>query len=134
MQTKARAKLAAAGVRPTRQRVALAALLFGKGCRHVTAETLHAEAAGAGARVSLATVYNTLNAFVEAGLLRQVAVDAGRVCFDTNTSSHHHFFDAATGSLVDIPAASVRVDGLPAAPAGSEIDRVDVIVRLKPKR
>jgi Fur family iron response transcriptional regulator len=122
-----------AGLRPTRQRIELAGVLFAKGPRHLTAEALHAEAAHAGVRVSLATVYNTLNAFIDAGLVRQVAVDGSRVYFDTNVDAHHHFFDEDTGALEDIPADQVAVAALPTPPSGAEITRVDVVVRVKRK-
>jgi Fur family iron response transcriptional regulator len=124
-------RLRAVGLRPTRQRLALARLLFEKGDRHVTADELHAEAVEAGVGVSLATVYNTLNQFTEAGLLREVAVEAGRAYFDTNTSNHHHFYFEDRGKLVDIPAEGLSVEGVPNAPAGTEVARVDVIVRLR---
>ncbi len=126
-------RLRAAGLRPTRQRLALGRLLFEKGDRHVTADELHAEAVEAGVGVSLATVYNTLNQFAAAGLLREVAVEAGRAYFDTNTSDHHHFFFEDGGRLVDIPAEGLSVAGVPAAPSGTEVARVDVIVRLRPR-
>jgi Fur family iron response transcriptional regulator len=126
-------RLRAAGLRPTRQRLALARLMFGSGDRHFTADTLHAEAEAEGIGVSLATVYNTLNQFTAAGLLRAVAVEAGRAYFDTNTSNHHHFYFEDSGRLVDIPAEHLAVSGVPEAPAGAEIARVDVIVRLKPQ-
>jgi len=124
-------RLRAAGLRPTRQRLALARLLFEKGARHITADALHAEANEAGVAVSLATVYNTLNQFTAAGLLREVAVESGRAYFDTNTSDHHHFYFEDEGELVDIPAEGLSVAGVPAAPVGTEVARVDVIVRLK---
>jgi len=127
-------RLRAAGLRPTRQRLALARLLFDKGDRHITADELHAEAESAGVGVSLATVYNTLNQFTSAGLLREVAVEAGRAYFDTNTSDHHHFYFEEGGRLVDIPAAGLTVKGVPAAPAGTDIARVDVIVRLRGRK
>lgn len=123
-------RLRQAGLRPTRQRLALARLLFGAGDRHVTAETLHEEALAADVRVSLATIYNTLHQFTDAGLLRQVALDGSRTYFDTNVSDHHHFFHEADGALIDIPADAISVAGLPAAPAGARIARIDVIVRL----
>lgn len=129
--TKALDRLKSVGLRPTRQRLGLGKLLFEGGDRHVTAEDLHGQAVEAGLRVSLATVYNTLNQFTEAGLLREVVVEAGRSYFDTNTSAHHHFFYENTGSLQDIPAEQVRVHDLPAAPAGTSVSRVDVIVRLR---
>ena len=112
-----------AGLRPTRQRVALARLLFANGDRHVTAEMLHGEAVRSGQRVSLATVYNTLHQFKQAGLLREVAVCGQCTYFDTNTSNHNHYFIEADGSLIDIPGNSVRVDGLPSRPitSGSRI-------------
>ena len=131
MVSSARDLVAQSGLRPTRQRIELAGVLFAKGCRHLTAEGLHAEAARAGVRVSLATVYNTLNAFIGAGLVRQVAVDGARVYFDTNVEPHHHFFHEDTGELSDIPADQIAVTDAPAAPPGSEISRVDVIVRVK---
>ena len=124
-------RLRGAGLRPTRQRLALARLLFEKGDRHITADELHAEAVEAGVGVSLATVYNTLNQFTAAGLLREVAVEAGRAYFDTNTSDHHHFYFEDRGKLVDIPAEGLSVAGVPNAPAGTEVARIDVIVRLK---
>jgi len=120
-------------LRPTRQRLALARLLFESGDRHVTAEQLHGEAADAAIPVSLATVYNTLHQFTEAGLLREVVVEPGRSYFDTNNADHHHFFCEANGLLQDIPAREVTVSGLPLAPDGTEIRRVDVIVRIAPQ-
>lgn len=124
-------RLKAAGLRPTRQRLALAKLLFDAGDRHVTAEQLHGEAQTAKIRVSLATVYNTLHQFTEAELLREVVVEPGRSYFDTNTSDHHHFFHEDVGDLTDIPAASLTVATLPKTPDGMEVKRVDVIVRLQ---
>jgi len=122
-------RLLAAGLRTTRQRVGLARLLFDQGDRHITAEQLHAEAEAAGLRVSLATIYNTVNQFTDAGLLREVVVEAGRSYFDTNISDHHHFFTKRDGLLEDVPSGVV-VDGLPKPPPGTRIERVDVIVRL----
>src|ERR1700680_198343 len=103
--------LEAAGLRPTRQRLSLATLLFGSGDRHVNAEMLHEEAVRSGVRVSLATVYNTLHQFVRAGLLREIAIGGQRTYFDTNISNHNHFFVEAEGRLLDIPGNSIRVDG-----------------------
>jgi Fur family iron response transcriptional regulator len=125
------ARLRAAGLRPTRQRVALARLLFDGGDRHVTAEQLHGEAIAAAIPVSLATVYNTLHQFTGTGLLREVVVEPGRSYFDTNIDDHHHFFCESTGMLQDIPGAAVTVGQLPRAPAGTEISRVDVIIRVR---
>ena len=130
-------QLKTAGLRPTRQRLALGRLLYGENGdieRHVTAEQLHAEAMSAGVRVSLATVYNTLHQFTEVGLLREVAVEGAKTYFDTNTSNHCHFFCEGDGKLVDIPDDSLTVSGLPEPPEGMEISRVDVLVRLVEKR
>lgn len=118
------------GLRPTRQRLALAKLLFDGTDRHVTAEFLHGEALRSGIRVSLATVYNTLHQFTDAGLLREIVVDASRSYFDTNTDDHHHFYFETSGQLADIPGEEVSVAALPEAPAGTSIARVDVIIRL----
>ena len=124
-------RLRAAGLRPTRQRVALARLLFEGGHRHVTAESLHVEVKATRMPVSLATVYNTLNQFTQAGLLREIAVDGGRTYFDTNTSDHHHFFVEPDGELHDFPSEKVTIAGLPTPPKGTRLARVDVIVRVR---
>jgi Fur family iron response transcriptional regulator len=123
-------RLKAVKLRPTRQRLALARLLFDQGDRHVSAEQLHGEAVEAGIRVSLATVYNTLHQFTAQGMLREVVIEPGRSYFDTNVSDHHHFFFEDTGTLQDIPGDLVRLALLPAAPHGTSVRRVDVIVRL----
>jgi Fur family transcriptional regulator, iron response regulator len=125
-------QLRAAGLRPTRQRIALASLLFDRGDRHVTAEMLHAEALQSGIPVSLATIYNTLHQFLEAGLLREVAVEGAKTYFDTNTSDHFHFFFENDGVLVDIETNNLKLENLPKAPEGMEITRIDVLVRLAP--
>lgn len=124
-------RLKTAGLRPTRQRLALAKLLLENDHRHVTAEDLFHEARQQGIHVSLATVYNALHQFTTVGLLREVVVDMGQSYFDTNTSHHHHFFDETTGKLSDIPEDHVEISRLPVPPAGQEIDRVEVIVRLR---
>jgi Fur family iron response transcriptional regulator len=126
--------LRGAGLRPTRQRLAVAKLLFDGPDRHVTAEQLHGEALAGGIRVSLATVYNTLHQFTDVALLREVAVQSGRSYFDTNMNEHHHFFDQENGGLADIPGEMISVSRLPTPPEGAEIDRVDVIVRLKSRK
>lgn len=123
-----------AGLRPTRQRLALAHLLFGGPDRHVTAEHLHAEAVEGGERVSLATVYNTLHQFKRAGLVREIAVEGTRAHFDTNTSNHNHFYIEKEGVLVDIPGDAVHVAGVPEPPAGMKIAHIDVVIRLVPAR
>jgi len=124
-------RLRQSGLRPTRQRVELAGLLFQDHDRHVTAEGLHDEITKAGVKVSLATVYNTLHQFTQAGLLRQVIVDAARSYFDTNTGDHQHFFLEREGLLIDIPGDAIAVAGVPAPPPGLTVDRVDVVVRVK---
>jgi len=124
-------KLSAAGLRPTRQRLALAELLFAGKDRHVTAERLYEEARAASLPVSLATVYNTLHQFTAAGLLREIAVDGARVYFDTNVSDHHHFLIEDSGELQDIHGATVSLGDLPAPPEGLRVGRIDVVVRLR---
>lgn len=126
-------RLRGAGLRPTRQRIELAKLLFGQGDRHVTAEMLHAEAVRSGISVSLATIYNTLHQFTQCGLLREVAIEGSKTYFDTNTSDHFHFFFEKDGVLMDIESGELSVDNLPQPPEGMEITRVDVLVRLAPK-
>src|ERR1700744_4746017 len=128
---KAIERLRGAGLRPTRQRVQLASLLFKGMDRHVTAESLHEEVASQGLKISLATIYNTLHQFTHAGLLRQVIVDAARGYFDTNTGDHQHFFLEEEGRLIDIPGEAFSVSGVPAPPIGLAVDRVDVVVRVK---
>ena len=128
------ARLRDAGLRPTRQRLELAGLLFSEGDRHLTAENLHAEAQKAGISVSLATVYNTLHQFTEAGLLRQVVVDAARSYFDTNIGDHQHFYCEDNGQLIDIDGGAIAVSGVPAPPKGMSVESVDVVVRVKRRR
>jgi len=125
--------LRSVGLRPTRQRMALGWILFGKGDRHLTAEMLYEEASRAKVPVSLATIYNTLHQFTEVGLLRQVAVDGSKAYFDTNVTEHHHFFVEGGNGLLDIPGAEVILDKTPTAPEGYEIARIDVVVRLRKK-
>lgn len=123
-------RLRAAGLRPTRQRLALADLLHRHGDRHVTAEQLYEEAVRGKVAVSLATVYNCLHQFTRAGLIREVVVDPGRSYFDTNVSQHHHFFHDRTGQLTDIPAEAIRIGDLPDAPVGTKVSSAEVIIRL----
>lgn len=125
-------RLKDAGLRPTRQRLALGKLLFDAGDRHVTAEQVYAEAGEQGIKVSLATIYNTLNQFTVSGLMREVVVAPGRSYYDTNTEDHHHFFYEDDGALKDIPLDAIALSVMPDAPADSEVSRVDVIVRLRP--
>jgi len=125
------AVLRMAGLRPTRQRVALAELLFGGPHRHVSAEQLHSAAVTSNVNVSLATIYNTLHQFHEAGLLREVAIDASRSYFDTDTSDHHHFFVEDEQRMIDIPASSVEFASLPKAPEGMQVSHVDVVIRVR---
>jgi Fur family iron response transcriptional regulator len=123
-------RLRAARLRPTRQRVALAELIFDGGDRHLTAEQLFDEALRAGVAVSLATVYNCLHQFRKAGLVREVVVDPGRSYFDTNVSDHHHFYHSRTGELIDIPGAAIALGDLPSAPKGMRVESAEVIIRL----
>lgn len=127
-------RLRHSGLRPTRQRVALGDLLFAKGDRHLTVEELHEEAVTAGVPVSLATVYNTLHQFTEAGLIRVLAVEGSKTYFDTNISDHHHFFVEGENHVLDIPVSNLEIGNLPAPPEGMEISHVDVVIRLRPRR
>jgi len=129
--SRAAAALKKAGLRATRQRLALARLLLERGDCHLTAEALHGDAQRGGIRVSLATIYNTLHQFTRVGLLREVVVGSGRSYFDTNTTDHHHFLFEGDGTIVDIPAGDVHIQALPTTPLGTRISRVDVIVRLE---
>lgn len=123
--------LVSAGLRPTKQRMALAKALYDRAPRHVTAEELYHEVSQAGMHVSLATVYNTLHQFTEAGLMREVVVGSGQSYFDTTPHSHYHFFDRSTGEIFDIPEEAINFDMLPEPPPGKVIDRVDVVVRVR---
>ena len=127
-------QLRTVGLRPTRQRLALAKLLFNNCDRHISAEQLHGEALEHNIRVSLATVYNTLHQFTEVGLLREISVDSGRSYFDTNTTAHHHFYMEGSHELVDIPDQHLMLQKMPDVPDGYEIARVDMVVRLRKKR
>lgn len=127
--------LARGGLRPTRQRLALARLLVGDGeDRHVTAESLFALTAESGEKVSLATVYNTLRAFCDVGLMNEVVVDGARSYFDTRMDDHPHFYWEDSHALTDAPAEDVKIAALPDAPSGTEIAKVDVVIRLRPSR
>jgi len=129
--TEALSRLRDAELRPTRQRMALCKLLFDGGNRHVCAEDLHAEARAADVDVSLATIYNTLHQFTEAGLLREVVVESDKKIFDTNTSDHHHFYLEDECRLMDIGGDDLVVRDLPAPPQGTRISGVDVVIRVK---
>ena len=123
-------RLARHGAKPTTQRLQLAELVFARP-QHLSAEQVLKAARVQGIRVSKATVYNTLNLFVECGLLRELVVDRDRVYYDSTVHAHHHFYNVDTGEMIDIPAESVSFAGVPAAPAGTEQDGVDVIIRVR---
>ncbi|MFV0245624.1 MAG: Fur family transcriptional regulator Irr [Qingshengfaniella sp.] len=126
--------LAGAGLRPTRQRVMLAQLLIGDGeNRHVTAEGLFATAMDRGEKVALATVYNTLRAFCQAGLMQEVTVDGSKSYFDTRTDEHPHFYWEDSGALTDAPKSQLEISRLPDVPEGAEIAQIDVVIRLRRK-
>ena len=124
-------RLKESGLRPTRQRVALARLLLDTGPRHVTAEELFQEARSAGIPVSLATIYNTLHQFTAAGLMTEVVAGSGQSYFDTNPTSHYHYFDKTTGEIIDVPDDAIQFTLLPEPPPGKVIDRIDVVVRIR---
>lgn len=123
-------QLQAAGLRATPKRIAIGGLLLDGVDRHVTADDVAVIARKAGVRVSLATVYNTLNQFVAAGLMKRITLDTDRTYFDTNVSDHHHLFFEENGVLHDIPGDNIRVEGLPPIPSGSKVRSVEVIVRM----
>ncbi len=122
-----------ADLRPTRQRVALAKLLYSKGKRHVSAELLHEEAKHENVPVSLATIYNTLHQFKDVGLLQAVVIDSSKTWFDTNVVHHHHFFVEDDNRVFDVPVGDVEFGKLPEPPDGMEISKIDVVVRLRRK-
>jgi len=124
--------LRAVGLRPTEQRIALFNLLFAGGHSHVTAEELHAEVLAHGISLSVATVYNALNDFTEAGLVRVLAVEGARTWFDTNISDHHHFYVEGDGEIRDIDASSISIANIPEPPEGFEIANIDVVIRVRP--
>lgn len=126
-----REKLRRAGLRPTRQRVSLGWVLFGKGNRHLSAEMLYEEALRERVPVSLATVYNTLHQFTQAGLLRELSLDGAKTYFDTADDDHHHFVVEGENRVIDIPAAEIALSTLPQPPEGYEIARVDVVLKLR---
>ena len=131
---RAQAWLSHAGLRPTRQRLTLAELLVGDGKhRHVTAESLYSLALEKGEKVALATVYNTLRAFCEVGLVHEVTVDGSKSYFDTRTDDHPHFYWEESNRLTDAPKAELTISRLPEPPEGMEIAKVDVVIRLRPK-
>jgi len=127
-------RLREANLRPTKQRVALAGLLFAKGDRHVSAENLFEEAKMAGVKISLATVYNTLHQFTESGLLKAIAIDSNRTYFDTNVGDHNHFYVEGSDELIDMPEDVIRFENLPTPPKGMEISGIDVVVRIRQKK
>lgn len=126
-------RLRRAGLRPTRQRIALAGLLFGGPDRHVSAEAIFEEAVSARVAVSLATVYNTLHQFTEAGLLRELAVSGAKSFFDTRTTPHHHFWNEIGGEMTDVAPETVDIARLPDPPPGMEIVGYEVMIRLRPR-
>ena len=125
-------RLAACGIRPTPQRVRIASLLL-SAPQHLSAEQILASLRAAGARVSKATVYNTLNLFASHGLIRLLSVDGTRACFDSNVDAHYHFHDAASGTLIDVPVPEVEFSRLPPAPPGTEVAGIDLVIRLRKK-
>jgi len=124
------ALLQTSGIRPTRQRLLLAAILFDGKHKHLTAEQVHKQAQKGRMRLSLATVYNNLHAFTRAGLLGEVCLDSSCSYFDTNRADHHHFLDESNGHLSDIPAKAIKIARLPKPPSGRKVCKCDVVIRL----
>src|ERR1700722_4233016 len=125
-------RLAASGIRPTAQRGRIASLLLSSP-QHLSAEQILASLRAAGARVSKATVYNTLNLFAGHGLIRQLSVDNSRAWFDSNVEQHYHFHDLSSGALIDVPVASVAFSNMPTPPSGMEVAGIDLVIRLRRK-
>jgi Fur family transcriptional regulator, iron response regulator len=123
-------RLAGLGIRPTAQRVRIAALLLAAP-QHLSAEQILATLRAAGARVSKATVYNTLNLFAERGVIRQLSVDGARTWFDSNVAPHYHLHDMETGALVDVPVPEVEFARLPTLPEGMEMAGIDLVIRVR---
>jgi Fur family transcriptional regulator, iron response regulator len=125
-------RLSECGIRPTAQRVRIAAVLLS--CpQHLSAEQILANLRSAGARVSKATVYNTLNLFAARDLIRQLSVDGSRAWFDSNVEPHYHFHDLASGALIDVPVPEVEFSRLPPPPPGTEVAGIDLVIRLRKK-
>ena len=122
--------LESGAVKPTRQRLAIARVLFARH-QHLSADQVMLSANRADTELSKATVYNTLKLFVEKRLIREVIVDSDKVFYDSNTGPHHHFYDIQTGEIIDIDAAEITVAGLPPLPEGKVAEGVDVIVRIR---
>ncbi|HEY8508779.1 MAG TPA: Fur family transcriptional regulator [Steroidobacteraceae bacterium] len=125
-------RLADLGIRPTAQRVRIATLLLSSP-QHLSAEQIIASLKESGARVSKATVYNTLNLFAAHGLIRQLSVDCSRSWFDSNVAAHYHFHDLDSGALIDVPVPEVEFSRLPPPPPGMEVDGIDLVIRLRKK-
>ena len=125
-------RLTECGIRPTAQRVRIAALLL-SAPQHLSAEQILAQLRASGARVSKATVYNTLNLFAAHGLIRQLSVDGARAWFDSNVEPHYHFHDLSTGALIDVPVPAVEFSRLPAPPPGTEVAGIDLVIRVRKK-
>jgi Fur family iron response transcriptional regulator len=125
-------RLSECGIRPTGQRVRIASLLL-SAPQHLSAEQILDSLRASGARVSKATVYNTLNLFAERGLIRQLSVDGSRAWFDSNVDAHYHFHDTSTGALIDVPIPDVEFSRLPVPPAGTEVAGIDIVIRLRKK-
>ena len=126
----AAALLRANGIAPTVQRVDIASVLLARP-QHVCAEDVHRMLFRHGTPVSRATVYNTLGLFARKGLVRELVVGSDRVLYDSNTESHDHLYDVDTGALTDIEPGSVVVDALPPLPAGTRVERVEVVIRVR---
>lgn len=124
-------KLRAHGINPTHQRIEIAHALFSRG-EHLSADQVMAIVNERHSETSKATVYNTLNLFVEKKLIREVIVDPNKVFYDPNTSPHYHLYNVDSGKITDIDAAAIRVSGLPSLPAGMVTEGMDIIIRVRP--
>ena len=124
--------LQSSGIAPTQQRIRVGELLFSRD-QHLTAEQIIDALRDSGARISKATVYNTLNLFAAKGLVRQINIDANRACFDSNTKVHYHFHNVDTGELTDVGVPQVQFERMPELPEGTELAGVDIVIQVRRK-
>jgi Fur family iron response transcriptional regulator len=117
-------------INPTHQRIEIAYALFARG-EHLSADQILAIVNSRHSETSKATVYNTLNLFLEKKLIREVIVDPQKVFYDPNTETHHHIYNVDTGELTDIDARQIEIAGLPQLPDGMVADGIDIIVRVR---
>lgn len=125
-------RLKSCGVTPTQQRIEIAQILFARP-QHLSAEQVLEIANQRGPVVSKATVYNTLGLFARKGLVREVIVDPSKVFYDSNVSTHHHFYNVDSGELMDFRSEDINLNSLPTPPPGTETEAIDIVIRVRSK-